>query len=86
MTTPRRVASSDAVLRRRLQATFTPSRQTTRNRPAVRAVNWTTAILACSDFKFSVGDSLELSGIQFRLPIKRTRQGQNSFVVSGVAV
>ena len=33
---------------------------------------------------FSVGDSLELSGIQFT-PLKRTRPGQDSFVVSGVS-
>ena len=39
----------------------------------------------CSDFKFSVCDSLELSGIQFTLP-KRTRHRQDSFVVSGVAL
>ena len=39
----------------------------------------------CSDFKFSAGDSLELSGIQFTPP-KRTRQRQDSFVMSGVRV
>jgi len=43
-------------------------------------VNW-----RCPGFVFSVGDSLELSGIQFALP-KRTRHRQDSFVVSGVAV
>jgi len=32
-----------------------------------------------------IGDSLELSGIQFAPP-KRTRHGQDSFVASGVAV
>ena len=32
-----------------------------------------------ADFQFSVGDSLELSGIQF----KRTRHRQDSFVMSG---
>ena len=42
-------------------------------------------LLTCSDFKFSVGDSLELSGIQFTPP-KRTRHRQHSFVVSGVAM
>jgi len=50
--------------------------------------NWTKLTwpdLARSDFKFSVGDSLELSGIQFTPP-KRTRHRQDSFVVSGVAV
>ena len=35
----------------------------------------------CSDFKFSVGDSLELSGIQFTPP-KWTRHRQDSFVVA----
>ena len=42
----------------------------------------------CSIFwltDFSVGDSLELSGIQFTPP-KRTRHRQDSFVVSGVAM
>ena len=39
----------------------------------------------CSDFKFSVGDSLELSGIQFTPP-KRTQHRQDSFVASDVAV
>jgi len=39
----------------------------------------------CSDYKFSVGDSFELSGIQFT-PQKRTRHRQDSFVASGVAV
>ena len=42
-------------------------------------------LLTCSDFKFSVNDSLELSGIQFTPP-KRTRQRQESFVVSDMAV
>ena len=42
-------------------------------------------LLTCSNFKFSVGDSLELSGIQFTPP-KRTRHRQDNFVVSGVAV
>jgi len=42
-------------------------------------------LLTCPDFKFSVDDSLELSGIQFTPP-KRTRHRQDSFVVSGVAV
>jgi len=41
-------------------------------------VNWTIAINVFPDFKFSVGDSLELSGIQFTLP-KRTRHRQHSF-------
>ena len=42
-------------------------------------------LLTCSDFTFSVGDSLELSDIQFKPP-KRTRHRQHSLVVSGVAV
>ena len=47
---------------------------------------WTGRLLwTCSDFKFSVGDSLELSGIQFTPP-KWTRHRQDSFVMSGVAV
>jgi len=47
-------------------------------------VNWTIA-LDVIDFNFFVGDSVELSGIQFTPP-KRTRHRQDSFVVSGVAV
>ena len=39
----------------------------------------------CSDFQFSVGDSLELLGIHFTPP-KRTRHRQDSFVVTGVVV
>ena len=50
------------------------------------AAVWTGRLLwTCSDFKFSVGDSPVLSGIQFTPP-KRTRHRQDSFVVSGVAV
>ena len=48
-------------------------------------VNWGQLLLTCSDFKSSVGDSLELSGIQFTTP-KRTRYRQDSFVVSGASV
>ena len=42
-------------------------------------------LLTCSDFQFSVGDSLELPGIQFKQS-KQTRHGQNSFVGSGAAM
>ena len=42
-------------------------------------------LLTYLDFKFSVGDNLELSGIQFTPP-KRTRHEQDSFVLSGEAV
>ena len=50
-------------------------------------MNWTvpTNVLNWSDFKLSVGVSLELSGIQFTPP-KRARHRRDSFVVSGVAV
>ena len=41
--------------------------------------------LTCSDFGFSVGDSLELSGIQFT-PSRQTRHRQDCFVGSGLAV
>ena len=37
----------------------------------------------CSDFKFSVGDSIELSGIQFTAPM---RHRQDSLVVCGMTV
>ena len=70
---------------------FTPSHQTRRDGPVSvvfgvwrAGMNWQ-LLLTCSDFKFSVGDSLELSGITFTPP-KRTRHRQDSFVVSGVAV
>jgi len=69
---------------------FTPPQQTRQDGPVCvvsgvpvwigRLLLWT-----CPEFKFSVGDSLELSGSQFTAP-KRTRHGQDSFVVSGVAV
>jgi len=70
-------------------AQFTPLRQTRQN-GSVCVVSgvpvWIGWLLwTCSDFKFSVCDSLELSGIQFTLP-KRTRHRQDSFVASGVAV
>ena len=42
-------------------------------------------LLTCSDFRFTVGDSLELSGIQFTPP-KQTWHRQDSSVVSDVAV
>ena len=42
-------------------------------------------MLTCSDLKVLVGDSLELSKIQFTPP-KRTRYRQDCFVVSGVDV
>jgi len=42
-------------------------------------------LLTCSDFRFSGGDSLELSGIQFTPP-RQTRHRQDSFVGSGLAV
>ena len=35
-------------------------------------------LLTCTDLNFSVGDSLELSGIQFT-PLKRTRHRQDRF-------
>jgi len=70
-------------------AQFTPLRQTRQN-GSVCVVSgvpvWIGWLLwTCSDFKFSVCDSLELSGIQFTLP-KRTQHRQDSFVVSGVAL
>ena len=52
---------------------FTPPHQTRQDGPVCVVSG------ARSDFKFSVGDSLELSGIQFTLP-KRTRHRQDSFV------
>ena len=65
---------------------FTPPHQTRQNGPicVVSGVPvWIGRLLwTCSDFKFSVGDSLELSGIQFTPP-KRTRHRQDNFVVSG---
>jgi len=71
-------------------AQFTsPARQTRQDGPVcvVSGVPvWIARLLwTCSDFKFSVGDSLELSGIRF-IPPKQTRRRQDSFVVSGVAV
>jgi len=66
---------------------FTPPQQTRRDGPVcvVSGVNWTIALNVFSDFKFSVGDTLELSGIQLAPP-KRTRHRQDNLVVSGVAV
>jgi len=69
-------------------AQFTPPARQDKTVPSVLSgvPVWIGRLLwTCSDFKFSVGDSLELSGIQFTLP-KRTRHRQDSFVVSGVAV
>ena len=70
-------------------AQFTPPQQAQQNSPAcVVSVAWRCELddcSDCSDFKFSVGDSLELSGIQFTSP-KRTRHRQDSFAVSGLAV
>ena len=68
---------------------FTPPHQTRQNSPVCHVccagVNWKTALNVFRDFKFSVGNSLELSAMQFT-PSKRTRRSQDSFVVSGVAV
>jgi len=47
-------------------------------------VNWTIA-LNVFRLQISVGDSIELSGIQFTPP-KRTRHRQDSIVVSGLVV
>ena len=69
--------------------THRPPDTTRQDRPVCVASGvpaWTGRLLwTCSHFKFSVGDSSELSGIQFTPP-KRTRNGQDSFVVSCVAV
>ena len=47
---------------------------------------WTTQlVLTCSDFTLSVGDSLELSRIQFTSP-RQTPHWQDSFVWSGLAM
>jgi len=45
-------------------------------------VNWTVLLLKRSDFNRSVGDSLELSRIQFTPP-RQTRRGQDCFVWPG---
>jgi len=45
-------------------------------------VNWTVLLLKRSDFNCSVGDSLELSRIQFTPP-RQTRRGQDCFVWPG---
>jgi len=68
---------------------FTPPHQR-RQDGSVRVVSgvpmWIGRLLwTCSDFKFSVGDSLELSGIHFTPP-KRTRHRQDSLVVSSVVM
>ena len=60
---------------------FTPLHQTRQDGP----VCVVSGMPMCSSFKFSVFDSLELSGIQFTRP-KRTRHRQDSFVMSGLAV
>ena len=60
------------------------SRQSCPCRVWCACVNWTIATNVFG-LHTSVGDSLELSGIQFTPP-KRTRHRQDSFVVSGVAV
>ena len=68
---------------------FTSPHQTWQNSPVCvlsGMVVWIGQLLiTCSDFKFSISDSLELSGIQFTPP-KRMRHRQDSFVMSGVAV
>ena len=68
---------------------FTPPHQTRQDGPVcvVSGVPvWMGPLLrTCSDFRFSVGDSLEFSGIQFTPP-KRTWHRQDGFVVSGVEV
>ena len=65
------------------------ARQTRQNSPVCVvscATVWIGQLLwTCSDFTSSVGDSLEWSGIRFTPP-KRTRHGQDSFVVSCVVV
>ena len=69
---------------------FTPPAMQTRQNSAVCVVSGVAVctgqlLLTCSDFKFSVGDSPELSTIQFTPP-KLSRHRQDSLVASGVAV
>ena len=68
-----------------LNAQFTPPARHDKTVLSVSCL-WIGRLLwTCSNFNFSVGDSLELSGIQVTPP-KRTRHRQDSFVVCGVAV
>jgi len=65
------------------------ARQTRQDRPVCvvsgMAVWIGRLLLTCSDFRFSVVDSLELSRIQFTPPMQ-TRHRQDCFVWSGLAV
>ena len=75
----RRPTHSDAERTCRADSVHSATPDTTRRSCLCRVqceLLWT-----CSDFKLSVGDSLELSGIQFTPP-KRTRQRQDSVVGS----
>ena len=67
---------------------FTPAHQTRQNSPVCVvsgvAVRIGQLLLTRSDFRFSVGDSLELSRIQFTPP-RQTRQNSPVCVVHGVS-